>query len=126
MTSSLAARLRPVVARRIQPRPDLKGHLRELAVDAVVQDILDVVTGEPPSPGSAVPGRLSEREREVLLWVARGLSDAEIAAELGVRKESVVSRIKSARARLGAVSRVHAVWLAVCSGQLVLDGGEPQ
>jgi DNA-binding CsgD family transcriptional regulator len=55
---------------------------------------------------------LTERERQVLAFVARDLSDATIAARLGVSARTVESQIASARRKLGATNRRHAATLA--------------
>jgi DNA-binding CsgD family transcriptional regulator len=48
----------------------------------------------------------------VLAFVARDLSDATIAARLGVSARTVESQIASARRKLGATNRRHAAMLA--------------
>jgi DNA-binding CsgD family transcriptional regulator len=55
---------------------------------------------------------LTDRERNVLHLVAQGLTNAEIAARLGISRHTVVSQITSASAKLGASSRGHAASLA--------------
>lgn len=50
---------------------------------------------------------LSEREREVAERVARGLSNEEIARELGISRRTVDRHLANAYARLGIHSRVE-------------------
>ncbi|HJQ04451.1 MAG TPA: LuxR C-terminal-related transcriptional regulator [Nocardioides sp.] len=56
---------------------------------------------------------LSAREQEVLRLVADGLTNAEIAARLGVSRHTVVSQVASASMKLGASNRTQAAAMAV-------------
>lgn len=62
-------------------------------------------------PRRALP-RLSDRERDVLDLLARGLPTATIAARLGVSTKTVRNRLSDVFAKLGASSRTEAVVLA--------------
>lgn len=62
-------------------------------------------------PTAANP--LTAREREVLLWAARGKTAWEIGAILRVAERTVVFHIENAKRKLGVGSRSHAIATAV-------------
>jgi DNA-binding NarL/FixJ family response regulator len=72
------------------------------------------------APGSAVPHRgldgLTDREREIVAWVATGRSNEEIAAELVVSPATVRTHVSRAMVKLGARDRVQLVVIAIQSG----------
>jgi DNA-binding NarL/FixJ family response regulator len=65
---------------------------------------------------------LSERERQVLMLVAHGHTNAEIGRELGVEETTVKTHVSAVLAKLGLHRRVEAVIYAYETG-LVTPGG---
>jgi DNA-binding NarL/FixJ family response regulator len=70
-----------------------------------------------------VIGRLSEREREVLVLISKGASNLEIADRLYVSERTVKGHVGSIFAKLGARDRAAAIILAYESG-LVVPGSD--
>ena len=71
-----------------------------------------------PSDAAA---RLTDRQRECILWVARGKTDWEIAQILGVSPVTVIEHLRNARARYGVPSRAVLPVRALFDGALTFD-----
>ena len=61
---------------------------------------------------------LNDREVEVLTWVARGKTSAEIAQIVGLTKRTIDFHIDNARNKLGAATRTEAV-IKAATGRLI-------
>ncbi len=88
-----------------------------LLAPAITQRLIERFVSR-PSPGEAAPelDELSGRELEVLRLVARGLSNAEIAAELIVGEATVKTHVAHILRKLGLRDRVQAVVFAYENG----------
>jgi len=115
------------------PAEELVAAIRTVAAgEAVVaprilRRLLDRFAELLPDPNSSLPNQLStltDREREVLVQVARGLSNAEIAQVLMVSETTVKTHVGHMLTKLGLRDRVQAVVLAYETG-LVRPGAPP-
>jgi DNA-binding NarL/FixJ family response regulator len=94
-----------------------------LLAPAITQRLIERFVARPPA-GEAAPAltELSARELEVLQLIARGLSNAEIAAELIVGEATVKTHVARVLRKLAVRDRVQAVVFAYETG-LVQPGG---
>jgi two-component system, NarL family, response regulator LiaR len=94
------------------------GSVEWVSVDDDVESLLMLV--ERAVASSGVPegdaAGLTERETQVLDWIAQGLSNREIAERAFVSINSVKTYIRSAYRKIGAKSRSQAVAWAVRRG----------
>ena len=107
------------------PAEDLVTAIRTVArgeaivAPRILQRLLDRFAASLPDPNAAPPralDALTEREREVLVQVARGLSNAEIARTLSVSETTIKTHVGHVLTKLGLRDRVQAVVLAYESG----------
>ncbi len=70
----------------------------------------------PPQPTAPDPGTLSARERELVTLVARGRTNAEIAAELYISVRTVGSHLDRIRDKTGCRRRADLTRLALTTG----------
>lgn len=94
-----------------------------LLAPAVTQSVISEFARRAPADPQASPrlAELTEREREVLMLLTRGRSNAEIAADLVVSEATVKTHVANVLMKLGVRDRVQAVIFAYESG-LVAHG----
>jgi DNA-binding NarL/FixJ family response regulator len=94
-----------------------------LLAPAITQRLIERFVARPPA-SEVAPAltELSARELEVLHLVARGLSNAEIAAELVVGEATVKTHVAHILRKLGVRDRVQAVVLAYETGLVQPSG----
>jgi DNA-binding NarL/FixJ family response regulator len=109
------------------PRHDLIAAVRAAAAGdallapSVTRRLIEAFARRPPetSPSPSQLASLTSRERDVLLMLARGRSNAEIATGLFVSEATVKTHVGNLLAKLGLRDRVQAVILAYETGLVV-------
>lgn len=90
-----------------------------MAITAVPTAQPSSVSSRTGNAATAIPGELlSARERDVLLLVAEGCRDREIAARLFVSQHTAANHVRNIMGKLGVSSRAAAVALAARQGML--------
>jgi len=92
----------------------------------VTQQLMMMSTADQRSVGGGAVSRLEEpqpemetitpREKEVLLLIARGMSNKEIAAQLGIAEKTVKAHVSNILAKLNLADRTQAALYAVKHG----------
>ncbi|MGK4581496.1 response regulator [Kitasatospora sp. HPMI-4] len=82
----------------------------------MIDRFAEVLPTPKAAPGTTVLAPLTDREREVFLLVAQGLSNGEIAARLSLSEATVKTHVGRILAKLDLRDRVQAVVLAYEAG----------
>lgn len=106
--------------------------LKEMSGDALLQAIRAAARGEPQlhpkvarrlmervMPPADPLAHLTPREREVLRWITRGLSNKEIAAATELTEQTVKSYVREILSKLDVADRTQAALLAMRYGMIV-------
>ncbi|GAA1370919.1 response regulator [Streptomyces beijiangensis] len=94
-----------------------------LLAPSVARRLIADYTARPPSVPSPRLDALTARERETLLHLARGLSNAEIAAALVVSEHTVKTHVGNVLSKLGLRDRIQAV---ICAYETGLVAPSPE
>lgn len=107
------------------PGEDIAAAVRQIAqgadallAPALTRRLVDRYTSGPSQTTAPALDQLTNRELDVLRLVARGLSNAEIAAELFIGETTVKTHVARILLKLGLRDRIQAVILAHESGSL--------
>lgn len=82
-------------------------HMVAEGKESVSPEIQRLIAEDPPAP------ELSRRQSEILQAITRGLSNPEIAKQLGISTESVKEYINNLFAKIGAANRTEAAAIAL-------------
>lgn len=99
--------IRTVVAGRPYLHPEATRHLLQ-------------ATAQPSEP----PEKLTGREREVLVGLARGLTNRQIAVELGIAEKTVSVHVSNILGKLDLTSRTQAALYAARAGLVPPDNND--
>jgi DNA-binding NarL/FixJ family response regulator len=113
------------------PRVDLIAAVRSAAAGgallapSVTMRLIETFARRSPAtlPSPSKLAALTAREHDIMLRLARGMTNAEIAADLVVSEATVKSHVGSLLAKLGLRDRVQAVILAYETG--IVQPGQP-
>jgi DNA-binding NarL/FixJ family response regulator len=96
-----------------------------LLAPSVTRRLIEEFARTPAAPktDAAALAALTDREREVVALVARGLSNAEIAQELYISPATAKTHVSRAMLKLGARDRAQLVVMAFESGLASPGGG---
>jgi len=102
--------------------------LKDEALENIVQAVQTVARGEPwlspramakviaRAQGRLLQEELSERELEVLRWMAKGQNNLQIAQALSVTERTVRYHVENILSKLKATNRMEAVMIAIQRG----------
>ncbi|MFJ3722913.1 response regulator [Streptomyces sp. NPDC090045] len=94
-----------------------------LIAPSVTRRLIEEFAARPePTPRPRPVEGITEREREVLTLIGRGMSNGEIAVQLCITVATAKAHVARLLSKLGARDRVHLVILAYETGLVTLSG----
>lgn len=98
---------------------DLSGFLAQIYAAAI---IVNTTYWQVEQEKVAKQGvRLTPRQYDCLCWAAAGKTAQDTADQLNLSVRTVEEHLANAQLKLGAVSKFHAIWIAIQSGLISLD-----
>jgi DNA-binding NarL/FixJ family response regulator len=99
-----------------------------LLAPSITRRLIEAYIRDHPPASAPVPGlnELTAREREILVYIARGLSNAEIAEQLVVSPLTIKTHVARVLGKLSVRDRVQAVVLAYETGIVRPGSEQPQ
>jgi DNA-binding CsgD family transcriptional regulator len=95
-------------------------HLAYQRVCVTERQMSQARSGAPAAASGIVarPSPITEREREILVWVRDGLSNQQISEKLGISALTVKNHVQKILRKLGAANRAQAVAKAMSMNAL--------
>lgn len=107
------------IASVASPYPEAAPRMAVTAVNVLVNQFHSAWMSLVAPGAPEAPVQLTFRERECLLWSARGKSSWDIGMILGISENTVNFHLKNALAKLGASTRIMAIVKAIRIGIIV-------
>lgn len=113
------------------PPADLMAAVRVVAAGeallapSITRRLIREFTARPPQPAAPVVKGITAREAEVLVLVARGLSNAEIAEHLTISLNTAKTHVARLLTKLDARDRAQLVIVAYEAGLVAAGRGRP-
>ena len=95
---------------------------RTVFSEKVTRTVVNGFINHRPGSDLSQPGRITEREAEILRLLAGGVSNADIAAQLNIAVGTVQYHLTNIYGKLGVRGRTEAIIKAVRRGMVVVEG----
>nr|WP_062338836.1 response regulator transcription factor [Herbidospora sakaeratensis] len=96
-----------------------------LLAPSITRRLIDGFVSRPRRIDAAALAELTNREREAVVWVARGLSNDELAQRMAITPLTAKTHVNRAMTKLHARDRAQLVVLAYESGLVAPRDGQP-